>query len=109
VVLWVVGRLTAVASKALGDDFGAVFGVAGISESASLVAVSFVFSIFYKFGGRERRSGFRAAMCQGKATFEESKGRCGRRIDVGRAAVGERQHGGWHVDARVRWTWGEWL
>jgi hypothetical protein len=98
-----------IASKVLGDDFGAVFGVGGISESASLVGVPVGFSVFHRFDRRRCRAGSRATVCQGKAACEESKGECGRGIDVGRAVVSERQHGGWYVDAHVRWTWGEWL
>jgi hypothetical protein len=53
--------------------------------------------------GRGRRGGFGAAVCQREAASEEGKGECARGYDVGRAAMGESQHGGSSVGLQVRW------
>jgi hypothetical protein len=101
--LKVIGVLMAVPGFGLCNNVCAVFGVIGISEPASLVAVSPVYSIFYRIEGRGRGGGFGAAVCQREAASEEGKGECARGNDVGRAAMGERQDSGLSIEVQVRW------
>jgi hypothetical protein len=104
--LGVVGVSMAVPGVGRRKSLCAVLGIIGISQFASLVAVSPVVSILHRIEGRGRRGGFGAAVRRREAASEEGKGERARGNDVGRSAMGERQHGGSSVEVQVRWMWG---
>jgi hypothetical protein len=105
-VVRVVGKLCLSPGGGSRDALCAPLGVIGISQFASLVAVSPVVSILHRIEGRGRRGGFGAAVRRREAASEEGKGERARGNDVGRSAMGERQHGGSSVEVQVRWMWG---
>jgi hypothetical protein len=102
--LRVVGVSIAVPGVGPRKNLCAVLGIIGISNFASRVRVLSGFSIRYRIEGRGHRGGFVAVVCRREAASEEGKGECARENDVGRAAMGERQHSGLSVEVQVRWT-----